>query len=527
MNLEMKKILIICVVLFGIWILTMPRLFSQTIYLQGTISTDTLLIADTVKVTGDITILNGVTLSVIQGAFVEFQGWFKINVQGRLLAEGNINDTIVFAVRDTTGFSDTSVVNGGWHGIHFDNTPNSNDTSKIIYCKLQFGKARGAFVTDYAGGVVYIMNFSKVHLANSTFSNNVATMYGGAVYCGQFSSPLIENCLFKKNRTFYYGGGVYIGANSNARILGNTFIMNTAYRKWLIFSSGVGGGICSSSADLNSYCPIITGNSFFNNKSIGGAGIYESNYHITIVNNLVCNNHGGGILSGHQLGQEIYTNNTICNNSMFGGIECYSWYSTFANNIIWGNTNVDSSTNQINIMLNANPIVKYCDIEYGYPGEGNINVLPLFIQPTNGAGLNFNGFDADWSLQDHSPCIDSGTPDTLGLELPGKDIVGNPRISYFRVDIGAYEKLFPTGVNDKQPSEIKIYPNPATDIITIETPFSGSLFILNSNGQQLFTYQTTERRTQIDISPLPNGIFFVRLKGEKTEKTVKFIKEPL
>jgi hypothetical protein len=149
------------------------------------------------------------------------------------------------------------------------------------------------------------------------------------------------------------------------------------------------------------------------------------------------------------------------------------------------------------------------------------------VQPTGGAGLNFNGFDADWSLQNGSPCIDGGTPDTLGLELPETDIVGNPRISYFRVDMGAFEKLFPTMVGDRQTTEVKIYPNPASNRISIEMPgINGhhNLAIVNLEGVPLINKMITESKTQLDISNLPAGIYFVRLTGEKTVQVGKFVK---
>ena len=84
------------------------------------------------------------------------------------------------------------------------------------------------------------------------------------------------------------------------------------------------------------------------------------------------------------------------------------------------------------------------------------------------------------------------------------------------------------GVNEKQESKISLCPNPATDIITVETsavPAQGELSILNLQGQQLLTRQLTEPKTQIDISNLPSGVYFVRVTSEKTVEVGKFIKQ--
>ncbi|MCA9418793.1 MAG: hypothetical protein KC917_21135 [Candidatus Omnitrophica bacterium] len=68
-------------------------------------------------------------------------------------------------------------------------------------------------------------------------------------------------------------------------------------------------------------------------------------------------------------------------------------------------------------------IVSYSLVEGGYPGEGNIDADPKFVDIEGG----------DYHLQRGSPCIDSGT-DT-GLTL---DFDGNPR-PIGRYDMGAFE----------------------------------------------------------------------------------------
>lgn len=74
-------------------------------------------------------------------------------------------------------------------------------------------------------------------------------------------------------------------------------------------------------------------------------------------------------------------------------------------------------------------------------------------------------------------------------------------------------------------NEINIHPNPASTHITIETPIESQLSILNLNGQELLKQTTTEPKTVIDISTLPNGIYFVRVTGDKAVGVGKFIKQ--
>ena len=88
-----------------LWAFLYVNLFATNIEVSGTISTNTVWSVDTVKVTGELTINNGITLSINPGVFVEFQGHYKMNVQGRVLAIGTPSDLILFTINDTTGFS--------------------------------------------------------------------------------------------------------------------------------------------------------------------------------------------------------------------------------------------------------------------------------------------------------------------------------------------------------------------------------------------------------------------------------------
>ena len=74
-------------------------------------------------------------------------------------------------------------------------------------------------------------------------------------------------------------------------------------------------------------------------------------------------------------------------------------------------------------------------------------------------------------------------------------------------------------------SAMKIHPNPTSTHITIETPVESQLSILNLNGQELLMQTTTEPKTIINISTLPNGVYFVRVTGEKIVGVGKFIKQ--
>jgi hypothetical protein len=77
-------------------------------------------------------------------------------------------------------------------------------------------------------------------------------------------------------------------------------------------------------------------------------------------------------------------------------------------------------------------------------------------------------------------------------------------------------------------NSLKIKPNPASNFITIETAatsVTGRLSILNLTGQDLISQRISEKRTVINISDLPAGVYFVRLTNNTTVETGKIIKE--
>jgi len=76
--------------------------------------------------------------------------------------------------------------------------------------------------------------------------------------------------------------------------------------------------------------------------------------------------------------------------------------------------------------------------------------------------------------------------------------------------------------------EIYLYPNPTSNIISIEIPqnIKGcTLTISDLNGQVLIKQQIKDSRSQIDISALTSGIYFARLITDKKVEVIKIIKE--
>ncbi len=542
---------------------------ENTIYVSGDVSG--IWNADTVKVIGDLTIPDGEALIIDPGTYIEFQDLYSFDVQGCLLAVGTEQDTIIFTAINT------------WHGIQFNETPATNDSSKIVYCKLQYvspdNTSRGAATitnfskllishclisdnnleyisgggitcVDYSnpiieyniirnnssaiGGGIYCNNYSHPIIKYNSIINNNGDLTGGGIVCRNHSSPLIANNIISENWGAMAGGGICCESYSSPTIINNIISYNSAL---LCIIQANGGGIYLHNSNSLIINNLIVGNSTIDYG--GGIFCYESNS--IIINNLILGNsateYGGGIFCYES--NPMIINNTIIENSSnnAGGLCCASSDPIVTNSIIWNN-------GESNILadLYSNPIVTYCDIQGGYSGEGNIDADPLFF----GTG------EHPYSLSDDSPCVNAGTPDTTGLNLPEFDLAGNPRIFGGRIDMGAYEnqnivvgtednyELHPAAAGFK----LSNYPNPFNPSTTISFNISrkdakdAKIEIYNLKGQKVKTLECDEslvtRADGVSYSiawngrdynnlPVGSGIYFYKLTAGKFEETRKMI----
>ena len=85
------------------------------------------------------------------------------------------------------------------------------------------------------------------------------------------------------------------------------------------------------------------------------------------------------------------------------------------------------------------------------------------------------------------------------------------------------------GVEENGPSTgsvtLTVYPNPTNGILFVETRFiasqSSAYCITNTMGQTLMTGQITCETQQIDVSNLPQGMYFIAIDGITQKFVVK------
>jgi len=97
----------------------------------------------------------------------------------------------------------------------------------------------------------------------------------------------------------------------------------------------------------------------------------------------------------------------------------------------------------------------------------------------------------------------------------------NRILNFFDIYTGVLE-------TESEVKGMKIYPNPANDKIIISHPaLAGisNLSVFNISGEKVLERQLKENETQIDISTLLRGVYFVRVHNEKMVVVGKMVKE--
>jgi len=343
-----------------------------------------------------------------------------------------------------------------------------DDNCSIENITIKNGSAR-------FGGGMYINDNSNPIFRNVTLKNNLADI-GSSIYCSDNCNPIFKNVTIKGDLSVLLSSEpISIRDNSDP------VFINCIIRGNVIDPDGTGAGAIGCVGHSN---PILLNTKIVNNNDYYTSGIQSYNgsedENPILINCTICDNsdcsHGIIYLLAH-------ANITLINCNLRNYAEDEIFFSTSGDpdTVMISYSNIKDSINGINTNNNGTIIW----------GDGNIDEDPLFV----------GGDPFSYELSQYSPCIDAGTPDTTGLNLPATDLAGNQRIYNGRIDIGAYEYQ---GVGIDEPDTSFIHnlylfnntPNPFKESTTIsfisadyERIKDYTLSIYNTKGQLVKRYE--------------------------------------
>lgn len=354
---------------------------------------------------------------------------------------------------------------------------------------IRHGQVAGGGAAGEGGGI--FNSGSTLALTNVTLAANEARS-GAGLYNKNGGSVALTGVTFRGNRATAVGGGLRNFAGSDSALAGVTFSGNEADR---------GGGMANNSGAHELSDVIFSGNQarlggglynvdsspelthvMFNNNATGpgtedgeGGGLYNLNSSPTLTNvtfeGNIAARFGGGmgnrdnssptlvsvIFHGNEAefggalslfdSFPILINVTLSQNrAAHQGAALYNASGSsplFINSIIWGNTA------GINNNETANPTGSHIRVRYSLyknaPGDNGGPDFDVDAHSLTGDPLFGDAANGDLRLQEGSPAIDAGYPDTdLSLFVTDDagnpvDLDGNPRVQGGRIDIGAFE----------------------------------------------------------------------------------------
>lgn len=80
------------------------------------------------------------------------------------------------------------------------------------------------------------------------------------------------------------------------------------------------------------------------------------------------------------------------------------------------------------------------------------------------------------------------------------------------------------GINENTQSNLRIFPNPCTNMLNVSAENYNKVELINLLGQVVYT-NSINNFAEINVSNLNNGVYFVRLSGENGTTTQRFIKK--
>ena len=307
---------------------------------------------------------NGDTVLVQPGEYVE-----NIDFDGK-----DITVASLFIIDGNENHIEETIIDGDENGsvVTFEN----GETEEALLIGLTITNGDGA--PSDAGGI--FIGIASPTIRRCIIRNNVGSIQGSAgIFLGSSSSNIIDCDFFGNRNTEESGTSAILCNASDITITNYSFLDNFGNR---CVKAQHGGSL------------VVTACKFIDNSGPQVGWPIQIDYNIDLAIH-------GCLIAGNQSGIAAHGNIRLISNSTIAYNEGLAiddsqvpQNSQIVNSIIWGNAE--------GLRENYDYDISYSDIQGGFEGESNIDEDPLFVDPNNG----------DYHLNEDSPCIDAGDPES-------------------------------------------------------------------------------------------------------------------
>jgi hypothetical protein len=470
-------------------------------------------------------------LRVKNASYLRFENLIFQNLVGNL-SQGIVVETTGLQTATDLAFTRCTVKNIRWTAENGINpAPGQN--------------AHGLQVMGRTGGI------TNLTIEGCEIANNVVGYSEALALSGNINGFVIKDCNIHDNTNI----GIVISghhgiASSNDEVRNGVISNNWCYKN--ISAHATSAGIYIDGGSTVSIERNISHDNGYGIE-VGAEGNYITRQ-VTIKNNILYNNQGGGVeIGGYDEGNTgevhdcIVRNNTMFRNNTYNDWVGEMHFTKVTNCVIENNI---FYTNDQQILFSAAAIEPQSNITLNhncwYTPNGNpqdITVLwhdtvyssysdysSALLQDINSVFLD-PGFQTplleapDLHLAMGSQCINHGGIGTV-ISTDEKDFEGNARIINNVIDMGAFESTSILSVQKSEIFEFSLAPNPAVSQVRLQLNGNietGNLTLYDAIGRNMLSQKISNRETTIDLSHLPAGIYMAALESSALQSVSKLI----
>jgi hypothetical protein len=202
----------------------------------------------------------------------------------------------------------------------------------------------------------------------------------------------------------------------------------------------------------------------------------------------------------------------------------------FLNNVFWENIAHDEANDIYSELASLDLYISHCDIDPDevrgvIKGNGNFTSDPQFE-------------DDSCHIGETSPCMEAGSlsfdVDGITYYCPDHDIDGQARPMNTKPEVGVDERLMQWVYEPEKRNGfvLKVTPNPSSGALHLRYAILGTrnlkLKVFSINGVEVKTLfsgikEAGKHTMDVDLSDLPDGLYFIRLQTGSDVTTAKFV----